>query len=411
MKPYLVLKAPEELTIFYNGRSDHASNLSGQVSGIHMQSLVTSIDAHVNILRIGRFKNETFAGSDLNCQRRLKFFRPTSQVNWADFECAEKVLSFPIHLALDPKSRKASCGFQLKVPAHLPPTTALPSIEISYAIIVSALLPCGQILRSGQLLRIFRRPIEPVLLQATPVAYSHSPLALRVSFEAPDPRSRSVAATLHLRGLSGIPLHDSQDPLARDEERIRIVPQMIQWEVEEKAIILQRPANETEGLSNTRSEVMRIVKRGIHRSVATFPSQTSGSKRPEFDAEIPFKIDIPEDVDFPSPSVATELLLDAWSSEHPRCEKARFALHTEQNLRIRFQMCESLTQSGERHGKPIWYTYTTVLPLKGLPDTLQHNDGVLATCQEQYSITRVVGCTYYPGSQSLAEGTGPVTAC
>jgi hypothetical protein len=408
MKPCLVLKAPDELTIFHDGRSGHVSNLSGQVSGTHMQSLVTSIDAHVHLLRIGRFKNETYTGSDQNCERRLKFFRPTSQVNWADFECAEKVLSCPIHLALDPKSRKASCGFQLKVPAHLPPTTAFPSIEISYAVIVSATSPCGQILRSGQLLRISRRSVEPIALQSTPIAHSQSPLALQVSFEAPKPRVRSVAATLHLRGLSGIPLYSSQASLAIDEEMTRIVPQMIQWEVEEKAIILERPANETNLSPIRRFETVRIVKRGIHRSVVSFPPQTTRDIRPDFDANIPFRIDMPEDVDFPSPPVATECLLDVWSSKHSRGEKARFALYTEHNLQIRFQMCEDLARSSERHGKPIWYTYTTLLPLRGLSNMLEHNDGIPEACQERYSITRVVGCTHHPRSQLLAEGTVPV---
>jgi len=388
MKPYLTLRAPEELTIFYNGEGDgHISNLTGQVSCINVQSLVTrSIDTHIHLHRIGRFKNTNRIGTDQHCKRRLSFFRPSSQICWKDFESAETLLSCTVHLALDAKSKKSSCEFQLRVPAHLLPTTAFPSIEISYAIIVSGTLPCGQLLQTGQLLRISRRSIEPIPLQATPTAYSQSLLSLHVSFEEPKPRVRILAPTLHLKSLSSISLNSSHAPLARDEQIIPIVPQIIQWEIEEKVVIFERQDGNVEDLSTLPiSETARIVKQGIHRSVAGPLPPKSGDKLLGFDAEIPFQIDMPENVDLPSPLVATECFLDTWSPEHSCFERARFALYMEHNLRIRLQMCEDLTTENSGGCKPVWHTYTTVLPLKGLS---KHGDDVSAVCQEKYCITR-----------------------
>jgi hypothetical protein len=387
MKPYLVLKAPDELTIFYHGENDpQVSNLSGQVSCINTQSsTTTSIDARIHLLRIGRLKGTHHTDGDQTSKRVLKCFRHSLGSDWKDFESAENILSCPIRLVHDAKSKKASYEFQLKIPAHLPPTTVFPSIEISYALVVSATLQCGQMLRTGQLLRISRRPIEPIPLQTTPMAYSYSPLALRVSFEAPKSRACGVATTLHLRGLSGISPHSSQTSLAGNEEMIKVVPQMVQWEVEEKAIVVQVHPDEADSSPAPGIESVRIVRRGIHRSVASSPPQKSGDRQLDFDAEIPFQIDMPEDVDFPSPLVATECLLDTWSSENSRYESARFALQLEHNLRIRLQMCEDLMSSGEGHGKPVWYIYTVVLPLRGLS---KHDDGVLTACQKKYCITR-----------------------
>jgi hypothetical protein len=194
-----------------------------------------------------------------------------------------------------------------------------------------------------------------------------------------------VAATLHLRGLSGISPHSSQTSLAGNEEMIKVVPQMVQWEVEEKAIVVRVHPDEPDSSLAPRTESARIVKRGIHRSGASFPPQKSGDRQLNFDAEIPFQIDMSEDVDFPTPSVATECLLDSWSSEHSRYESARFMLRLEHNLRIRLQMCEDLMSSGEGHRKPVWYTYTAMLPLRGLS---KQDDDVLAAYPEKYYITR-----------------------
>jgi hypothetical protein len=380
MKSYFVLKVPDELTIFYNSDGDgHDSTLSGQISCINMRSLNTaSIDAEVHLLRLCRVGKEQKPVADSTFIQRLKFFRPSPQIDWNDFDAAAKVVSCSITLTPNKTSNKTSCAFQLTIPAHLPPTLAFPSIEISYAIVVSTTLPWGQTLRTGQLLKISRRPVEPILLRTTPIAYSHSPLALRVSFEEPKPRDRRVTATLHLRGLRGIPLTSSQAPLARDEEMILIAPKMVHWEVEEKAIV-------SGGLSTASTyETTRIIKSGIHRNITNCPSLQSGDKHLDFDAQVPFHIDMPEYAEFPSSLVTPDCLLN----EHARCESTRYSLYLEQYLRVSIRMGEDVTGRELAHRKPAWYTYTTVLPLKGLANTLKDEDSVPGIHKGRYCITR-----------------------
>jgi hypothetical protein len=390
MSPYFVLRAPDQVTIFYNIEDDgHDSKLSGRICCVNMRSLVNScIDAQIHLLRLGTVDREQLPVTDATPKRRPKLFRPSSQLNWSDFEGAEKILSCPITLALDSESNKASCAFQLKVPAHLPPTISFPSIRISYAIVVSTTLPCGQILRTGQLLKIYRRPVEPIPLQSTPRAYSNSTLALQVSFEEPKPRVQGVAATLHLMGLRGISLNGAQDPLRRDDKMIKTAPQMVHWEVEEKAIAIGGLTDRVDVSTATTYETTRIIKSGIHRNMTGSSSEQSGDKGLNFEADIPFHIDVPEDVDFPSSSFGADCLLSAWSSENSRCESARFELYLEQYLRVKIRMGEHLTSENLVHGKPAWYTYTAVLPLKGVSNTSKHGDAAPAAQQGTYYITR-----------------------
>jgi hypothetical protein len=202
MKPYLLLKAPAELTIFYAGESvAYNSSLSGEVSCINMDTLVTtSIHAQIRLLRKARIKTTDQSVSDSTLKIPLKRFRSPSQMRWDEFEDAEKILEHSVTIALQ-KSGKTSSDFQLQVPSYLPPTATISSAEISYALVVTSTLPWGQSLRTGQILRISRRSIEPIPLQPTPIAYSHSPLAVQVSFEKPNPREHNVSATLCLKGL------------------------------------------------------------------------------------------------------------------------------------------------------------------------------------------------------------------
>jgi hypothetical protein len=97
---------------------------------------------------------------------------------------------------------------------------------------------------------------------------------------------------------------------------------------------------------------------------------------------------MPEYAEFSSSLVTPDCLLDAWSDEHALCERARYALYLEQYLRVSIRMGEEVGNKDLMHQKPAWYTYTTVLPLKGLANTSKYGDSVPAVHKGRYHITR-----------------------
>ncbi|KAH7408775.1 hypothetical protein DE146DRAFT_786172 [Phaeosphaeria sp. MPI-PUGE-AT-0046c] len=184
MRPQLLLKVPSEVTIFYNDNNiTHDSILSGTISYTNISALNTSsIAAQVSLFQLGTFKNNNQNADKRRQSVGFPFLRRTP-------------------VSKEDDSKPASYRFEIVLPIDLPPTLDFPTFSVFYALVATSTLPWGQISRTCQRIRISRRPLEPIPIQPTPTAYSHSPFALCVSFDAPNPRGNELSAVLHLCGM------------------------------------------------------------------------------------------------------------------------------------------------------------------------------------------------------------------
>ncbi|KAH7386903.1 hypothetical protein DE146DRAFT_635676 [Phaeosphaeria sp. MPI-PUGE-AT-0046c] len=340
MRPQLLFDAPSELTIFHSSDGvTHESTLSAELSCAHISALNTSsITVQISLLRLGTFKSSDHAtrkSAPFPFLRLRKSHTPRH-----GFDKADTVFSTALTLSCGDFG-KASQRFAFTLPSDLPPTTTFPTFEIAYSLLATSTLPWGQVLHTSQSVQISRRAVEPPAMQPTPPAYSHSALALCVSFARPKARGSELCATLHLCGV------DARVLLA------------IEWEVEERAIITSSNTD-----AGPVSRALRTIDKGTVLRSALMVDSTDGMP-----IDLPFMIVLPRDTEFPNLSRVDSCVLDAWSPKHARCQKMGFELRMEQVLRVRISLNEHIdTKRQRREAREV---YSVVLPLKGLQERLE----------------------------------------
>jgi hypothetical protein len=352
-KPTFRIDAPSKHAItFTTGNRASESTLSGCLS---IKSLFktnfSQCEIHVYLVRAARWDSVACASSDTRRRfsRILGSSKPSDTLSLAN---AEKLVQFSTHITVGSESRKAKCDFSLAIPHYLPPTTALPSTDILYALVAECTTSDGRVLQTSQELQIFRHNTDCIRLQPSlTVTYPESPLAVRVTFAQPLPDSKTaIPATLCLEGLS-LPRKSSM----RVTETRWMVAREIQWEVEEKATVISGFPDNTGHLAmhaTARSEQKRKISHGRQKLKLKYPFVRPGNTPITMFGEtsmgIPVDVRIPKGVDLgggTALTVAGGHVLHSVLCTEP-CDAStsgiRFALHVEYTLHIWLRMGEDI---------------------------------------------------------------------
>jgi hypothetical protein len=174
-----------------------------------------------------------------------------------------------------------------------------------------------------------------------------------------------------------------------------MTPRTIQWELEEKAIVISGPSTDGNmlAMSDTiRSEQARIISKGKYQPVLHYPFKTVAGTEAESEVDIQFNAHIPKDTELPDAgklTIFSDRLVHTVSCSNPgpdsaarREPGARFAVHVEHSLRICIHMGEDtfhkMTESLV-HRRPAQFAYTVVVPLKVVQETSSGGDSEWVT--------------------------------
>ena len=310
-----------------------------------------------------------------------------------DLQHAEKLVDCTVEMKSE-LSGAFTSTFELVIPSILFPTIALPSVEVSYAVVAQTILPSGQSLYAHQVLRISKRWLElPSLMPSPRITFPESPLAVKVRFAKQDAQTRHLPITLHLKGLDSPPCGASSVPSVswiRESEVRKMTPRTIQWELEEKAIVISGPSTDGNMLAmshTTRSEQARIISKGKYQPVLHYPFKTSADAEVESEIDIHFNAHIPKDTELPDAGELTTFgdrvvrTLSSPSSGPDSVARrdlgARFAVHMEHSLRVSIHLGEDTfhKKTGSLvHRRPAQFAYSVVVPLKVVRETSSGRD-------------------------------------
>ena len=300
-----------------------------------------------------------------------------------DYETAEKLygclISPPQGVA---GSKSAKCDFDLPIPSYLPATAALPSVDTSYAVFATCVLPNGKVSQTSQDLRIIRENAEPIRLEPSRIVpFPETSFAVQASFDPPDLGSKhiTVPTTLQLYGLN-LPITNSM----RITETRWLIPREIKWEFEETAVIITGFPDATGHLPM--STAQRVLKKrklaiGKEKLKLKYPFMRPGNTyirmlSDNTGMEIPFNVTAPKDIslgDSTALSVAGgHILHTVLSSEapvDPSLPQKRFAVYLEYKLHVWLRIGEDVFDeaSGDLVNRKMdEMAYTVLCPLTTL---------------------------------------------
>lgn len=382
-KPKLSLQVPTDHTITLNpagGASD--SLLHGQVS---FNNIPPQCDIHITLTRVGHVKrgketkNEAASKTLLS---ELGFMGPQkeSKQEQLNYETAEKLCGCLVSSSQGQSgSKTVKCDFDLAIPSYLPATAALPSVDISYAIFATCILPNGKISQTSQGLRLVREIVDTINLEPSrTVSFPETSFAVQASFDSPEfsPKNAAIPTTLQLNGLQ-LPSND----LMRVTETRWLVPREIKWEFEETAIIVTGLPDATGHIPM--STAQRTVKKrklatGKEKLKLRYPFTRPGNTPIHMlpdntGMEVPFTVTVPKDVslgDSTALSVAGGHILHTVLSNDTSLDtdlpQKRFAVYLEYKLHIWLRIGEDIFDeaSGDLVNRKMdEMAYTVVCPL------------------------------------------------
>ncbi|KAH6644677.1 hypothetical protein C7974DRAFT_408339 [Boeremia exigua] len=376
-KPKLSLQVPVDHTISINsteGTSDPL--LHGQVS---FNNIPQQCDIHIALARVGRLssKKETrHEAASTSILSELGFMKEQNREHF-DYETAEKLcgclISPPKELS---ESKTVKCNFGLQVPSYLPATTSLPSVDISYAIFATCILPNGKVLQTKQNIHIERVDRGIIHLETSrKVSFPETSFAVRVKFNTPDFGTKDVAipTTLQLEGLQ-LPSNDS----TRATETRWLVPREIKWELEETAVIVTGFPDATGHIPM--STAQRVLKKcklasGGKKLKPKYPFTRTGDSHAHMgpdgtSMEVPFTVTAPKNIslgDSTALSVAGgHVMHTVLSCDTPHMPQKRFAVYLEYKLHVWLRIGEDVFDqaSGDLVNRKMdEMAYTVVCPL------------------------------------------------
>jgi hypothetical protein len=390
-KPKLSLHAPTDHTISFTSTASPADScFSGQLS---FSNVPPDCDIRVTLARVGRLKQRREAKSDTASKsllRELGFMGTQKEQKREpfDYSSTEKLSGCLISPSkITSGSKVIKCGFRLLIPSYLPATAALPSVEISYAIFATCVLPNGKTLHASQDLRILRKSAEPIRLEPSrKVSFPESPLAVRASFDTPEVGTKDiiVPTTLKLQGLSL-----SSTTSMRVNETRWLVPREIKWDFEETAVLVTGFPDGTGHLPM--STAQRVIKKrrlatGTEKLKLKYPFTRPGNTtvrmlEDDIGMEIPFSISAPTTTglgDSTALSVAgshiLHTVLASESNTDAEGPQKRFAVYLEYKVHIWLRIGEDVFDeaSGDLVNRKMdEMAYTVLCPLTTQTQTQQ----------------------------------------
>ncbi|RYN16556.1 hypothetical protein AA0119_g11924 [Alternaria tenuissima] len=264
-KPKLALQVPVDYTIVISADGASDSLLHGTLS---FSNVPTQCDFQIALARVGRLEKgkkmkPDSASRKLMGELGLIGSQKEQKREQFDYETAEKLCVCSVGPPQERSgSKTAKCEFSLPIPSYLPATAMLPSVNISYAIFATCILPDRKVLQTCQDLRIIRKTVKPIRLEPSRTVYfPDTSFAVRASFGPPtfSSKNTTIATTVQLNGLS-LPITNSM----RFTETRWLVPREIRWVLEKTAVIVTGCLDATGHLPM--SSAQRILKR---RKLAT----------------------------------------------------------------------------------------------------------------------------------------------
>ncbi|KAF2028511.1 hypothetical protein EK21DRAFT_90637 [Setomelanomma holmii] len=393
---YLWLKAPSEITIFRPiGDGNRDPSIHGRVSIDSPEvSQSSGVLVQIQLVRFGALKTTHEANNNTTPWRRRMGLGSKSQSDILDLGKAERLAQCSVNMT-STGSGLLSSTFELVVPSSLPPSMALPSIEISYALVATSTTPSGQNFRTQQVLRISKRWLEPPhLLPSTKITFPESPLSVKARFGKQDLRNRHLPITLHLKGLDSPSSSSTSVPSVswiRECEVKKMTPRTIQWELEEKTVSLSGPSSDGSSITmsdTTRLEQVQTISKGKYQPILHYPFKTSSDTTAESEFEVQFNAQTPKDTELPHPdelSTIASRLENTILYAHP-CpgsgsqheQSTRFAMFTEHTLRICIHMGEDTFHKATGslvNRKPAQFAYTVLVPLRSARESRDGGQG------------------------------------
>lgn len=373
--PKLNLSFSTEHTISLTTEGASDSVLLGQLS---FSNILPQCEIQITLARFGRLKSgketrECTASRKLLDELGLTGAQREQKQEQFDYHAAEKLSGCLISLSpTTSRSKTIKCNFELPVPSYLPATTALPSVQINYAIFATCTLPNGKTLQSSQNLHITRKNVEPTRLEpSSTVSYPESPLAVRVTFDTPALTSKNITipSTLYLQGLN-LP----STTCMRPNETRWLVPREIRWELKETAVLLTGTSDTTGHLpmaTAQRSLHKRTLTTGKQKLKLSYPFTARGTTHTPSPTSllIPFTLTAPPSTSLDTSTALTTAdahILHTVLSSIPSTHPQRFALHIEYTLHVWLRIGEDVfdAASGDLVNRKMdEMAYTVVCPL------------------------------------------------
>ncbi|KAJ8116143.1 hypothetical protein OPT61_g2377 [Boeremia exigua] len=385
-QPKITLQVPvtHTITLDSSGRASESS-LHGQLS---CSNIPAHCDVQITLVRVGRLKRGDETKHDTASKKfmsELGFMGSQKEQRQRefDYETAEKLCGCFVSLPQGIKrSKTAKCDFELSIPPYLPSTAALPSVDISYAIFATCVMPNGKISQAHENLRIIREHAEAIHFEPSrTVSFPETSFTVRANFESPDLRSNSatIPTTLQLNGLKL-----SMNSSMRATETRWLVPREIKWVFEESAIIVTGFPDSTGHIPmSTTKRILkkRVLATGKEKLKLRYPFTRPGNTYVRMlsdntGMEVPFTVTVPKDN---SPGDSTALSVSGGhilhtvrccnASPDPNLPQKRFAVYLEYKLNIWLRIGEDVFDeaSGDLVNRKIdEMAYTIVCPLTTL---------------------------------------------
>ncbi|XPS98552.1 hypothetical protein M3J09_007754 [Ascochyta lentis] len=394
-KPKLSLHAPADHVISLTSTEGPLDSLlCGQLS---LSNVPPQCDIHITLARVGRLKqgkatNDEAASTKFIRELGFMGSQKEQKREQFDYKSAEKLSGCLISPPQATSgSKPVKCGFKLPIPAYLPATAALPSVDICYTIFAICTQPNGKTVQCSQDLRIIRKNAEPVRLEPSrKISFPESPLAVRASFDTPNLGTKNITipTTMQLQGLS-LPSTSSM----RINETRWLVPREIKWEFEETAVLVTGFPDSTGHVPM--STAQRVLKKrklatGTEKLKLKYPFTRSGNTFVRMledgsGMEIPFPVSAPKTTqlgDSTALSVAGSHILHTvlCSEPAPNAElpQKRFAVYLEYKLHIWLRIGEDVFDeaSGDLVNRKMdEMAYTVLCPLTTQQAALVQHDG------------------------------------
>ncbi|KAH7074687.1 hypothetical protein BKA63DRAFT_596231 [Paraphoma chrysanthemicola] len=393
--PSIILQTPSQITIFRGFGSDSRDrSFHGRVTCRKFSNKDNqSVHAQIKLVRSGAFHTARPVSSESSPWYKLRRRQSRSRDAEIDLQHVETLVECSVELKMA-RSGDLTSTFELVIPSYLCPTTRLPSIEVCYAVVAQIILPPGQTLSTHQSIRLSKKWLmEPRLLPSPRITFPESPLVVKASFAKQDTITGRLPVTLHLGGLES-PHHGTSSvpsvSWVRESEFKKMTPRTIQWELEEKAIVLSgQSVDETmvSMLDTERYEEARVIAKGNYQPVLHHPFTPRPNAAVESELEIRFNADLPMGLELPFAddlAISGDRLTQTIPCSTPDLpsppqseQGIRFAVHVEHSLRICVHMGEDTFHKATGslvHRRPAQFAYTVVIPIKNALGRSTHRD-------------------------------------
>lgn len=382
-RPKLSLQFPAEYTITLNpaeGATD--SVLHGRLC---FARVPPQCDIQITLVRAGRLRRGKEIQTDTASRKfisELGFMgsQKEQRREQFDYERAEKLCGCFVRPPHAPSGSKTlDCNFELPIPSYLPATTTLSSVEVSYAIIATCVLPNGKTLQTSRDLRINRKNADIIALEPSrTVSFPETTFAVRASFNSPNLGAKDmiIKTTLQLDGLK-LPMNDTM----RLTETRWLVLREIKWEFEETAVIVVGFSDATGHIPMStaqRTLKKRKLATGKEKLKLRYPFTRSGNTPVNMlpdgtGMRIPFIVTVPKAIalgDSTALSVAgghiMHTVLSSDRAVDTNLPQERFAVYLEYKLHIWLRIGEDVFDeaSGDLTNRKMdEMAYTVVCPL------------------------------------------------